>query len=231
MGLGSLKDFNLAEARERARQARQLLADGKDPLSIKRAAKLEAMRMLTFSECAEAFMSVKLSGFSNEKHRSQWRSTLDLANKAFGSVPVSVIDTAMVLRLLRPLWDEVPSTAARLRGRIERILGWATAAGYRVGDNPARWRGHLQDMFPSKAAPKHLAAMDYREVPAFMERLRERVDAPARALEFTVLCAARTSEVLAARWNEIDLVERTWSVPAHVRYAYASARSSSCAAT
>ena len=150
MGLGSLKDFNLAEARDRARQARQLLADGKDPLSLKRAAKLESMRMLTFRECAEAFMSVKLSGFRNAKHQSQWRSTLEIAYKAFGSVPVSDITTAMVLQLLRPLWDSVPSTASRLRGRIERVLGWATAAGYRVGDNPARWRGHLQDMFPSK---------------------------------------------------------------------------------
>ena len=219
MGLGPLHTVSLAEARIRARQARQVLLDGLDPLDAKRkaktAARIEQLKTVTFKQCAEDFMKVRVRDFKNEKHRAQWRSTLETyAFPIIGSLPVAEIDTPLVLKVLRPLWERAPETASRLRGRIERVLAWATAQEYRQGDNPARWRGHLADMFPVRPKVKHHAALPYEELPAFMARLRGRDSISARALEFTVLTTVRTSEAIGARWDEIDLESKLWVIPA-----------------
>ena len=214
MGLGSLHDFTLAEARERARVARQQLADGQDPLLTKRKVKVDAMKVMTFREAADQFMKVKLKGFRSDVHKRQWKATLEIAHRVIGSVPVDAVDTAMVLRVLRPIWDETPTTASRLRGRIERVISYAIASGMRADEsNPAGWKGHLQDVFPAKPKIQHFAAVDYRELPEIMQRLRATDGVAARALEFCILTAARSGEVLGATWSEINLAERTWTIP------------------
>jgi integrase len=151
----------------------------------------------------------------NDKHRAQWKSTLEhYAFPVLGSIPVGEVDTPLVLKVLRPVWDRTPETASRLRGRIERVLAFATVQGLRAGDNPARWRGHLQEMFAAKPKSNHHKAVPFDEVPAFMAELRGNGSLSALALEFTILTAPRTSEVIGATWDEIDLSAKTWTVPA-----------------
>jgi integrase len=219
MGLGSALDFTLAEARERAAAARKLVADKIDPIAAKLDAaserKIEAARTMTFRECAEAFLlAPKIAGFKSETHRKQWRSTLEKAYPALGSIPVAKIDTPLVLSVLRPIWAKTPETASRLRGRMERVIAWATVQGYRTGDNPCRWRGHLADMFPARPKVKHHEALPYAMLPDFMLELRGKNEIGARALEFTILTAARTSETILATWDEIDLRAKVWTRPA-----------------
>jgi integrase len=222
MGLGSLRTWSLAEARERARECRQLLDLRKDPIEHRRAehakVKEEAARAITFQQCAELYISSHGDTWKNAKHAAQWSSTLKIhAYRAIGGLPVSTIDTALVLKVVEPIWRKTPETANRVRGRIENILDWATVRGHRAGDNPARWRGHLQKMLPArgKLAPvKHHPALPYSDLSDFISEVRKREGTAPRALEFTILTASRTNEVIGARWPEIDFSTKTWSVPA-----------------
>lgn len=222
MGLGAVSDVTLAEAREAARDARRLSREGIDPIDEREQKRAEMraarMRHVTFRDCAERYMKAHEAGWRNPKHRDQWRSTLTTyADPVLGELSVSQIDTALVLKVLEPIWLAKPETASRTRGRIEAVLDWAQARGYRKGENPARWRGHLDKLLPSKARVRrveHHGALPYQRVPAFITELRLKPFVSARALEFTILTAARTGEVIGARWPEIDLDEASWTVPA-----------------
>jgi integrase len=221
MGLGSCSTFNLKEARERARQARQLLADHQDPLLVKRGAiaaeKVAAAKMVTFRKCAEDFLAFSpvTKEWTNPEHRRQWASTLEqYAYPVLGDLPVSSVDVPLVLKALLPLWHRAPETASRVRGRIERVLGWAKANGLREGDNSASWRGNLKDVLGKLPKQKHHAALPYAELPAFTERLRERSGVSIKAIEFLILTAARAGEAFGARWSEFDLPGKVWVIPA-----------------
>ena len=217
MGLGSLAVVSLAEARIKAREQRQLRDKGIDPLDARNAAR-GTVTQITFEKCAAAYVAAHKAEWS-AKHAAQYEETLDRANAIIGKMPVASVDTAAVLKVLSPLWESTNETASRLRGRIENVLDSAKAAGYRSGENPARWKGHLKLLL---AAPikvqrdkkKNLAAMPWQDVPAFMGELRAHDKMVARALEFTILTAARSREVRGARWCEIDLAMKTWTVPA-----------------
>jgi integrase len=221
-GLGAVHTVTLAEAREKARERRKLLLEGVDPIAAKKArkaaAQLEAAKSITFAEAAQTYINDHHAAWKNPKNQQQWRNTLaTYAYPVIGKLPVAMIDTDLVKRVLQPIWHEKPETASRVRMRIERVLGWATVHGYRSGDNPARWRGHLDHLLPAqgKIAPvKHHAALPYADVPAFIRELRERDGAAAEAFEFLVLTATRTGEVLGAAWDELDLKAETWVVPA-----------------
>ncbi|MGE5565879.1 MAG: tyrosine-type recombinase/integrase [Parcubacteria group bacterium] len=212
MGLGPLSDVSLAQARELKREARQLVRAGKDPIEERKRARIGS---ITFGEFIEAELDVLEKGWSNPKHRQQWRNTLRTYAANCWEVPVNQIETQHVEKALRPIWLTKPETAKRLRGRIERLLDSAKAKGLRSGENPARWRGHLKSIMAThpRSARKHHAALPFDALPAFMERLRGLEAVSARALEFTILTAARTSEVLGATWDEIDLEKRIWTVP------------------
>jgi integrase len=222
MGLGPLHTFSLAEARERARKARQQLADGIDPLRAREAQRatqaLEAARAMTFEQAVRAYFDGHERKWRNAKHRAQFLSTLKTyAFPRIGSLPVAAIDTGLVLKCIEPIWQDKTETASRLRGRIEAVLDWATVRGYRTGDNPARWKGHLAEVLPARGQiqkTNHHAALPYGELPDFMAQLAARGGVAARALEFTILTAARTGEVIGARWDEIDFKAKTWVVPA-----------------
>jgi integrase len=222
MGLGGLSKVSLADARKRAAHERLLLADKVDPLDRRRAKtharKIEAARSTTFEEAAQAYVKAHEPSWRNAKHRQQWTNTLaTYVFPIFGAVPVGDVDVAMVMKVLEPVWATKPETAGRVRGRIESVLDWAKARGFREGENPARWRGHLSNLLPARSkvrAVKHHAALPYLEAGAFMLDLRSREGAAACALEFLILTAARTGEVIGARWPELDLSGRIWSVPA-----------------
>jgi len=222
MGLGPYPDISLAEARELASQERKKLLRGIDPLTDKRARQRASRAarddMLSFADCAERYVESQAPGWSNPKHIDQWRNTLkNVAGPIFGHLPVDQIDTALVMRCIEPLWTTKTETASRLRGRIESVLDWAAVRGYRGGDNPARWRGHLDKLLPRPslvARVKHHAALPYTEAGAFLQALREDPGVASRALEFTILTAARTNEVIQAEWSEFDLDLRTWVIPA-----------------
>ena len=222
MGLGPVDLVPLAEAREKARQARRKLLDGIDPLderaAEKRAAEVERARAVTFADAAERFIAAQEAGWRNRKHRQQWRSTLrTYAEPVFGKLPVAEVDTDLVLRALEPIWTEKPETASRLRGRIEAVLDWAAARRLREGENPARWKGHLDTLLPARskvAAVKHHKAVPWREVPDAMARIAGAGGIGAAALRFAVLTACRSGEVRGARWAEIDMDAREWVVPA-----------------
>jgi integrase len=222
MGLGSLNDVTLAEARERATAARKMHHDGQDPIeareSARTARRLESTRAMTFLQCAEAYIDTHKAGWRSTRHLSQWNESLRLyIAPVIGALPVQQIDVALVMKTLQPIWREKTETAARVRQRIEAVLDWATASGFRSGDNPARWKGHLENLLPHTdkiQKVKHLAAMPYPEVGAFITELRARPGLAARALEFTILTATRSKEVLGARWSEIDFESRVWTVPA-----------------
>ena len=222
MGFGGLNKVSLADARKKAGDARLLLSEGRSPLihrhenAEKQSAK--GNRSMTFDQCAEVYISAHEVAWKNEKHRQQWRNTIaTYVSPVFGSAPVQKVDTDHIIRVIEPIWSKKTETARRLRGRIEIILDWAKVRGYRTGENPARWRGHLSHLLPArnKARPvKHHAALLYADIPAFMNKLREMDGIAALALEFVILTAARTSEVIYARWPEIDLKKRMWTVPA-----------------
>jgi integrase len=221
MGLGPLHTFTLKEARERARKARQQLADGIDPLVAKQEQaaqqRLEAAKAMTFGQCVEQYLETHDLAWKNQKHAAQWRMTLTKYCKVISNLPVKDIDTDLVLRVLSPLWKTRTETAKRLRGRIERVLAWAKGRGLRSGENPARWDGHLDEMLaaPGKVAPvRHHPALPFTELPAFLTELRQREGISAKALEFLILTAARTGEVMGARWSEIDLAAKVWTIGA-----------------
>jgi integrase len=222
MGLGGLAKIGLADARKKAAAQRLLLVDKIDPLKRREAEnsakKVEAARSMTFAQCARAYIDSHTAGWRNAKHAQQWAHTLaTYVYPEFGSVPVGDVDVAMVMRVLEPIWAIKPETASRVRGRIEAVLDWAKARGFRAGENPARWRGHLSNLLPSssKVRPvKHHPALPYPEISAFMTDLRGRQGAAADALEFLILTVARTGEVIGARWPEVDFAARMWTVPA-----------------
>jgi integrase len=230
MGLGPLHTVSLAEARKRAADARLKVLDGLDPVderTAQRAAKrLEAAKAMTFKQCADAYIKANSSGWKNEKHAAQWGATFNETKRGkrvypastvvINDLPISAIDTGLVRKVLEPIWYETPETASRVRGRIERVLAWATVAGYRSGDNPARWTGHLKELLPAKAkvsAVVHHDAVPYAEMPAFMGGLRTKHGTSARALEFTIITAVRTGEAIGATWSEIDLGTKVWTIP------------------
>jgi integrase len=169
---------------------------------------------MTFEQCADAYLRQHSPTWRNDKHRKQWRSTLDHAVSHLGKLDVRTVDTAHIIKLLEPIWESTPETGSRLRGRIEKVLDWATARAYRDGPNPARWKGHLQHLLKARPKAVHHAALPFDDVPAFMKRLRDRDSLSARALELTILTAARTGEVIGAKWDEIDLKAKVWTVPA-----------------
>jgi len=222
LGLGSYRTFSLAEARLRARKARQAIADGTDPIDAKRAERtaqaLEAARLITFEAATRQYFDQHERKWRNARHRAQFLSSLrQYAFPKIGRLPVAAIDTGLVLKCVEPIWADKTATAARVRGRIESVLDWCTVRGYRTGDNPARWKGHLAEVLPAPGAQKpkqHHAALPYAEVPSFMAALRAHTGISARALEFTILTSSRTNETLGAVWPEIDLAAKTWTVPA-----------------
>lgn len=220
MGLGSIDTFSLKEARERARQSRQLIADGIDPLETKRAKrsslKAEAAKRMTFAQAAERYIASKSEGWRNEVHKAQWANTLNTHAASLNEMDVSAIGTAHIMSVIEPIWRTKTETASRLRGRIEKVLDWAAFHKLRSGDNPARWRGHLDQVLAPRSKVKQVkphAAMPYAVVGAFAERLRALESISARALEFTILTAVRTKEATQARWQEIDLAGKVWTIP------------------
>src|SRR6516225_8847806 len=222
MGLGPLALYGLAEARAKALDARRLRHEGIDPIGARHAQavqqQLAAAREMTFNQCAARLIEAMRPSWRSHVHAGQWETTLaTYADPVIGALPVASIDTALVLRALEPIWTAKPETAGRLRGRIEAVLDWATARGYRQGENPARWRGHLDKLLPARAKVRkveHHAALPYSELPSFLIGLREQEGISACALEFTILTAGRTGEVIGARWPELDLINKTWTVPA-----------------
>ena len=221
MGLGSLNAVSLADAREKAALCRSSLADGIDPIEARQADRSRNIaadqKTITFENAADAYIAAHESGWKNAKHASQWHNTLRAdAYPVAGRLLVSDIDTAVVTQILRPIWDLKPETAGRLRGRIERILDWAAVSGYRQGQNPAQWRGHLDNLLPAKSrihSVRHHPAMPYQEIGDFLLQLRERDGITALALEFLIYTAARTSEVRGAPWREFDLDSGIWTIP------------------
>lgn len=222
MGLGSLLAISLADARARASDCRRLLADGVDPIEARKQGRvqvaLQAARTITFEDAWKKFIATNSAKWKNAKHVAQWESTLETyAGKVMGHVPVADIDTGMVLRVLEPIWTTKHETATRLRQRIEKVLSWATVHKYRSGENPARWRGHLDQTLPTiskEERVEHFPALPYKEIPTFMPKLREQEGIASSALELTILSAMRTEAVIAAKPAEFDLDEAIWTVPA-----------------
>ncbi|OHB28143.1 MAG: integrase [Phenylobacterium sp. RIFCSPHIGHO2_01_FULL_69_31] len=224
MGLGGFPDVPLADARRKAREAREAIDAGEDPIAARRAAKAallaKAGSVLTFRQAALDYIAAHEASWKNPKHRQQWRSTLEeFAFPTLGKLSVQDIETSHLLTVLRPIWAEKTETASRLRGRIEQVLDAARATGAIKGvwENPARWRGHLDKVLAAKtkiAKPEHHAALPVSEVAEFMPRLRSAEGMGARALEFAILTACRSGEVRGARWSEIDLAEKVWTIPA-----------------
>ena len=215
LGLGSLLTVSLAEARERAKEARKTILDGENPIDRRRRA--QASRGLhTFGAVADRLIEDLSPQWKNKVHRAQWKSTLQVNAASLRSLAVSAVTTEDVLGVLKPIWGTKPETASRLRGRIERVLDAAKAKGLRVGENPARWKGHLALLLPQrqKLTRGHHAAMPFDQVPAFIRELRSLDSVGARALEFTILNAVRTGETIGAEAEEVDRTESIWSVPA-----------------
>lgn len=233
-GLGSLSVIGLKAARERARKARELLLGGQDPIEQKRAAKaarrVSEANAITFKAAAEAYYDQHAGKWTNAKHAGQFLGSLrEYAFPLIGALPIADVTTPVVLGVLRqpvaannsfpagPFWNVRPTTAARVRARVEAVIGWAAVNGYRSGDNPARWTNHLEKALPERgelARVKHFKAMPYAAVPALMAALKEREGTAAKALQFLTLTATRTAEVLGAQWSEFDLEQAVWTIPA-----------------
>jgi integrase len=222
MGLGAINALSLAEARKRAETQRTLILDRVDPIDArkdqKRAAAQAKRKAKSFNACADEYIESHRVSWKNAKHADQWTNTLHTyASPIIGKKPVDQVDMADVIAILDPIWRVKPETASRLRGRIERILDWATVRGHRQGENPAAWRGRLESLFPAKSkvrAVEHHAALPYNKVRDFLSKLRKQEGISARCLEFTILTAARTGEAVGARWDEINLKRKVWIIPA-----------------
>lgn len=221
LGLGSLSVVNATKARQKALECRQQVSDGIDPLQARLIAKnqrlVEKAQDFTFDQCADAYIKGHAARWKNDKHRSQWESTLKTyCSPVFGNLAVKDVDTAFVLRALEPIWTKKNETATRVRSRIENVLSWATVRGYRTGDNPARWVGHLKQLLPNlekSKRVKHHAALTFLEIGQFFMELRAVEGVAARALEFTILTAARTNEVIAAKPEEFNFNDLVWTIP------------------
>lgn len=222
MGLGALHTVSLAEAREEARRCRHLVRQGIDPIEDRRATRLAAeaaaVKAMTFTECAQAYIKAHESGWRNGKHIAQWTSTLTTyAYPIIGILPVTAVDTGLVMKVLEPIWATKTETASRVRGRMEAILDWATVRKYRTGENPARWKAHLDHLLPARGKVQkggHHPALPYEEIAEFLKSLRAQEGIAPRALEFAILTAARTGEVIGAKWQEVDMKKGLWTIPA-----------------
>lgn len=226
MGLGSVKDFTLAQARDRATLQRQSLADHIDPLLSRSAARskhaVDVANQLSFDDACSQYIQAHASGWKSPKHAQQWQNTLaTYASPLLGKLPVAEINTQLVLKVLQAIWQTKTETATRLRGRIERVLDWAKVQGLRSGSNPALWRGHLDKLLPEPRKLKqveHHPALPWREIGEFMVQLRRQEGLSAIASELIILTACRTSEVLNARWGDFDLLDANqaiWTIPAN----------------
>ncbi len=221
MGLGPLHTVGLADAREQARKARLLLNEGIDPMQHKAAAiekaKANQAKNKIFNECMAEYIKSHKESWSNEKHQKQWEATLlEYACPHFGKMNVRLVNTELVLRVLEPIWKTKTETATRVRERLERVLSWASTMGYREGENPARWHGHLQELLPAPSkikTVKHHASLPYMEVGAFYRLLQVEKGIAARALQFAILTACRTGEAVFAKWEEFDLSRGVWEIP------------------
>lgn len=221
MGLGPLHTISLARAREKARNAREQLLDGIDPIEKKKqekeVARLESAGATTFEQAAKAYIEVHEPSWKNAKHISQWKNTLaTYVYPVFGKTPVGRVDTNLVMKAIQPIWNDKRETASRVRSRIENVLDWAKSSGMMEGENPARWRGHLQNLLPKRSSlkeVKHLPALPYKEISNFMEQLSNVKGVGARALEFTILTCLRSSEVRTATWDEVIWDECILQVP------------------
>lgn len=222
MGLGPASLISLSDVRRAALAARAQAKAGIDPIDARSGEKAKAAasrtKAMTFRECADAYLASHASSWKNAKHRWQWANTLEVhAYPVFGDTRVGDVDVDLVMRVLDPIWLTKTETATRLRGRIEAILDWAAVRGHRKGENPARWRGHLQKALPTikkSLRVKHHPALPYSEMAQFMKQLAKQAGVSARALEFCILTSTRTGETIHARWNEIDLTCRVWTIPA-----------------
>jgi integrase len=221
LGIGPLDTISLAAARAVARECREQLLAGLDPVEQRHAQRaataLDDAKAMTFDACRDAYIAAHRAGWRNTKHTKQWTATLaTYVSPVFGHLPVAAIDTGLVLKVLEPIWATKSETASRVRGRIEVILDWAKVRGYRSGENPARWRGHLDKLLPAKSKVRkveHHPALPYGQVAEFMVELRKREGSAVKALQFTILTAARTDEVISMRWDEIDQAAKLWIVP------------------
>jgi integrase len=223
MGLGSLHLVSLARARTLAHEYRMLLQQGVNPLTARRAGQAQqrldaASKQMTFRQCAQAYIEAHGGAWKSARHRQQWQNSLaQHIYPAIGDLPVAAIDIPTLHRVLQPIWLTAPESGTRIRSRIENILDWSRVLGYRSGENPARWRGNLEKLLPRPSKVRkgrHHPAMNYADVPAFLAKLRDRGTTAARALEFTILTAVRTTETLHALWDEIDLDAGIWTIPA-----------------
>ncbi|WP_454721851.1 MULTISPECIES: tyrosine-type recombinase/integrase [Cupriavidus] len=221
MGLGPVHTIGLAEARTLALDCRRLLLNDIDPIDSRNAErtakKVAQANEMTFEQCATKYIEAHRAAWKNAKHADQWTNTLTTyAYPVFDSLPVSAIDTPLVMKVLEPIWTTKTETASRIRGRIESVLDWATVRGYRTGENPARLKGHLDTLLPKRSRVqkvKHHPALPYAELGAFTKTLRQETGIAARALEFLILTATRTNEVIGATWNEVNLDEGIWTIP------------------
>ncbi len=221
MGLGPLHTVGLADARAAAVECRKLLLAKTDPIEARNAKQsgeaLNAARSITFTECATAYIKAHRAGWKNAKHADQWTNTIaTYCGPVFGALPVQGVDTGLVLKALEPIWTAKPETASRVRGRVESVLDWATARGYRTGDNPARLRGHIENLLPAiskRRRVQHHPALPFDQLGEFIVALRAQEGIAAKALEFLILTAARTGEVIGARPGEFDLGAALWTIP------------------
>jgi len=222
IGLGAVGDVSLSQAREDAREIKRKIRDGIDPVAERQAAQraladANASR-ITFDEAARKYLAAKRHEFKNAKHAKQWESTLSrYASPVIGDMPVADVELKHIVRILEPIWYDKTETAARLRGRIENVLAYATTSGYRSGDNPAAWKGCLDTILPKPSKVQkvqHHRALPVEQMPEFMGKLRKREGMAARALELAALTATRSGEVRGATWDEIDLSEKVWVIPA-----------------
>ena len=215
MGLGSTRLKSLAQAREKSYELALKISDGIDPIQERKV--LERKTSITFMDAAARYIKVMSPSWKNVKHAQQWQNTLDKYCTPIADLPVDKIDSYLVMQCLEPIWAVIPETASRIRGRMEKILDWSRVNGYREGENPARWSGHLDQSLPRKTkitTVKGHASMPYTELPQFWPILNLLQGLGARALEFTILTACRTSEVLNAKWQEIDEPSQIWTIPA-----------------
>lgn len=226
MGLGPLSSTCLADVRQLAADARKLVKAGKDPIDARDAQRaanrlageLERAKGITFDQCRDAYFAAHRSGWRSAKYAAGWKRTLEqFVSPVFGNLAVHAVDTAAIAKALDPIWTDKRVTAASVRARIEAVLDWATARKYRTGENPARWKGHLKNLYPAVKKGRrvaHYAAMPYAEIAEFMMRLRADGSMAARGLEFLILTGGRKGEVLGAPWDEIDLEAKVWAIPA-----------------
>ena len=221
MGIGSLQTVSLAEARIEAEQCRKLLHERVDPIEHRKSKRgrqgADTAKFMTFKDCAEAYIKAHSAGWKNAKHVSQWQNTLNTyAYPLLGELPVTEVDVGLVLKVLEPIWKTKTETASRVRARIENVVDWASARDLRTGSNPARWKGRLDKLLPPRARVQkviHHPALPYEDISSFMVDLRLREAISARGLEFIILTAARTGEVLGAKWSEINLDKKVWTIP------------------